>query len=645
MWILFSHRVWETDDEGCKSAMVAIESFNWYKRGATPFSSLGIGIGESTLPFSSVYQTPPPLPEKPSWAYPTTNMNGEIMMPLVIRTAGLEQMDVFGNSLQPSDVAQFADIFHSKRPPEGWVYNCFFDGEGPPGFRWGRECTETATTLSTVWWALPLSGPKSTLPSTTDMTTTTSTISSTSLPQRSTLVPQGKPSVDLQPVCTTCNADPQASDKATTSSAGKLSVPPPGTDSTVPPSKSQERSTTSPPGPPWIQDAPAPPSTLNNSGWSPDQQRPHGPVPPQAHSAFYNLRSEAAYLMVSVIPVLLTTVLSIPIQVFASSLSCMLPFRALGFPGGATAKESLCLSRNPSLLSSQVVSFRFVKQFRDPLPLLSMILGTLSLILVPISSEVLLLEFTSDCGGGRASFLRVCAYGLRKSGGLIRVAEGLLVAMALLVIAIAFLLVRWRSGVTTDPWSIASMASLLTADSEVCRLLRSIPAPTQDNVREHSDVEMRKVLEGVRFRLGSLTTPASDTIPTLGIEVVPISKQDKQPIQLTSRDPPRRQAKPINERRSIFKLSPRIKKDCIRFLALLFTLGLLILILVYENTIAPDTPFEAFMNSQSFGVRILFAIFGIIISTFWNYYFLREPPINYFLPVFPLSLPASQTQI
>ncbi|KAK0712006.1 hypothetical protein B0H67DRAFT_542048 [Lasiosphaeris hirsuta] len=57
-------------------------------------------------------------------------------------------------------------------------------------------------------------------------------------------------------------------------------------------------------------------------------------------------------------------------------------------------------------------------------------------------------------------------------------------------------------------------------------------------------------------------------------------------------------------------------------LALALIAGLLALILYYENT-SLDTPFEAFMDSQSFGVRILFTTFGIAVSGFWDYYFAR----------------------
>lgn len=53
-----------------------------------------------------------------------------------------------------------------------------------------------------------------------------------------------------------------------------------------------------------------------------------------------------------------------------------------------------------------------------------------------------------------------------------------------------------------------------------------------------------------------------------------------------------------------------------------FITGLLILILYYENTIL-DTPFEHFMDSQSYGVRILFTAFGTSVGGFWDYCFSR----------------------
>ncbi|KAM7209936.1 hypothetical protein V8F06_014680, partial [Rhypophila decipiens] len=57
-----------------------------------------------------------------------------------------------------------------------------------------------------------------------------------------------------------------------------------------------------------------------------------------------------------------------------------------------------------------------------------------------------------------------------------------------------------------------------------------------------------------------------------------------------------------------------------RVLALTLITGILIVILYYENTIL-DTPSERFMDSQTFGVRFLFAGLGTGISLFWDWYF------------------------
>lgn len=68
-------------------------------------------------------------------------------------------------------------------------------------------------------------------------------------------------------------------------------------------------------------------------------------------------------------------------------------------------------------------------------------------------------------------------------------------------------------------------------------------------------------------------------------------------------------------------------------------MGILVLILYYENTVYRDSsesPFEAFMDSQQFGVRLLFTTLGSLLSFFWEHLFqpsraLPVPP--------PLSAP------
>ncbi|KAM7202699.1 hypothetical protein V8F33_002625 [Rhypophila sp. PSN 637] len=365
---------------------------------------------------------------------------------------------------------------------------------------------------------------------------------------------------------------------------------------------------------------------------------PGGPIDPSSHAKFFNLRSETDYLMASVVPVLLATLLAIPIQVFITSINSMLPFRALShYPGGATAQNSLLLSRNPSFHSPLVIGVRLLHQFLDPLPLLGFFLGTLSTVLIPISSEVIRLEYTKECTATDEELnihinpltgLQLCAFGLRKSGPLMRATEGLLIGMALLTIAIAYLLVRWRTGVLPEPWSIASMATLLSArGSGLASLLREIPseASYSGKGKERSvNRHIKEALSDKRFRLGFMF-PSQHTSYGIKSTEIPI-KEDDSPITPTTRDPRNRKPQTGCSRWNTLwqkmSMSGTTQDLTLRIVTFIFKIGLLVLILYYELTVAPDTEFERFMNSQGFGVRILFTAFGSGISAFWGYYFL-----------------------
>jgi len=359
--------------------------------------------------------------------------------------------------------------------------------------------------------------------------------------------------------------------------------------------------------------------------------RPAGPITPTTYNNYYNLRSEADYLLVSVVPVLLSTLVLALLQVLITSLNSILPFRALGQQHGTLSEDSLDLTRNPSLLSAPFIAGRFLAGFKDPLPLLSTLLTVVATVLVTLSSDVIRLEVTTDCSQELPEFksrhLQVCAIGLRKSVPVIRVAEGLIVALGILIIAIAILLTRWRSGVAADPWSIASMASMISLDGELHKLLRSIPG-RQPGRKQDIGTHIRRALGGRRYRLGYTTrsdqptTGDTNTSPYgYGIQIVPTSSQDNAPIQLTVRDPPNKKAMNPEKKASLGSSSSWTWELTVRIMALLFTLGLLILILYYENTVGVETGFEFFMNSQTVGVRILFAAFGTTIDAFWNYYF------------------------
>ncbi|KAK3324934.1 hypothetical protein B0H66DRAFT_615234 [Apodospora peruviana] len=354
---------------------------------------------------------------------------------------------------------------------------------------------------------------------------------------------------------------------------------------------------------------------------SPAQASPVGPIPPEAQEAFSNLRTEADYLMASLIPVLLATLLGICIQVFTSSLNTMLPFRLLGREHGAPASDSLCLPRSSWLGASCLTGYRFMRQFGDPLPSLSVLLNILSTVFVPLSTETIRLEFTTiECASGL-----VCAFGMRTSGVPVRAAEALLAAMAVLVISLRFILTRWKTGVAAEPWSIASMAGLLT-DYKLRNILRSV-SPSINGKHHHlRNSQIATALERRRFRLGFLpSTLGSPEHQMYGVQVAPAT-DDGRPIRPTVRDPPAPPHKKEDASRSwkkrFWHIEPATQELSIRTTALILTIGLLVLILYYENTVPiTPTPFETFMDSQSFGVRMLFTAFGTAVSGFWDFYF------------------------
>lgn len=293
----------------------------------------------------------------------------------------------------------------------------------------------------------------------------------------------------------------------------------------------------------------------------------------------------------------------------------------------------------------------------DPLPGLGVVIGVLSMVLIPLSSEVIRLEFASSCdnggggngGGGLGGGLRdengdgdgdgnvwvatggvnrvrVCALGLRKSGVPMRVAEGVLGVMAVLVVVMGGLLLRWRTGVAAEPWSVASMAGFMARGGGLRDVVRGMDGV--GGIRSLRDKRFRLVSDGEDGIYGVVVSDGVDD------DAAAEKREGKQWIRLTV--PKLRERKPVppGENRRWWPLVVTREEHIVHILALIFIGGLLALILYYENT-SFDTPFEAFMDSESFGVRILFTTFGIAVSGFWDYYFAREQntPIHHNKPL------------
>lgn len=363
----------------------------------------------------------------------------------------------------------------------------------------------------------------------------------------------------------------------------------------------------------------------------PHQTNPPTPNLPRPRKQVYVV-SEGTYFIGLFLPTLLTTILSIPVQILDTNIKLMLPFFALARhgPKGATARDSLCLA--PCKVTAPLHSLRCLFKFGELVPILSDLLVLSAAVLTSVASEAVGFRLSGQCTVDR---LRGCIMSVWIFEAPFLVAEGLLLFMAVLVLGLGVLLRRMRSGVAVDPWNVGVVASLL--GDEWMRGILSAIEPTREGGRIGNE-EVVKLLEGKSFSLGWSRLRGSDTrygiIPT-------DNDSDHSDTNKTGRFQSRRARSMAsnfrtldggiqsieNTKKRVTESLPRgFTKRTWNHLAdigfFLLVCGFFILILYYETTTL-DTPFERFFDNQGFGIRFIFAGLGAVISLVWEGIFSR----------------------
>jgi hypothetical protein len=351
----------------------------------------------------------------------------------------------------------------------------------------------------------------------------------------------------------------------------------------------------------------------------------------------------ANYFVVSFLPVFVAILLSILIQTINKNVKTMLPFFALSKVSGALARDSINLV--PGGLVSPLHSIRLLFRFREPVSLLCDVLALLIAILVTISSEAIGIKLYGSCD--TANFAGCTMY-FDVFDGPSRTAEGLMIAIAVIIACIGICLYPIRSGVTSNSWTIASTASLLSR--ETAELLQSI---RQDDERKIiTAAQIAKHLENRKFAFGFYLSERATT--EYGIVVRyrdPLSSStptENDASSLPSKVRLKKDQQKSNRKYFPKKLLQFIIDQGFGMIFLALLCGLLILVVYYDavQLDASNNSFERFIDSQKFGVRSLFAGCGVIISFFWDdifsrtYFLLR---LNYFPPQDLKSMSISST--
>jgi len=307
------------------------------------------------------------------------------------------------------------------------------------------------------------------------------------------------------------------------------------------------------------------------------------------------------YFAGAFLPTVLAVLLVQPLKLIDVNAKLFQPFHALTRPGGASPQASVFLRFYgwPGILT-----FPRAIRLRQPVIIVCEMMVFLAAFLVPIAAESVAVHVQPGCTGG-------CYGDLGVAGVPLRVLEGLMVAIAALLLLLLFLLsgTRWRTGVKQNPWSIAGMASL-GLNEGVRTLLRGVP---RGLARKIEDWEVAQVLEGRTYALKAFRSRELSGVKGYGLVLSGYDDPSRSHL-LTARS--------SEAERKAGEDKMRGKQRIMSFAlltwwgrgALLFVLSSIFIILTYYETTSGDTGFERFMDSQGFGVRFFFTALGVMLG-------------------------------
>lgn len=309
------------------------------------------------------------------------------------------------------------------------------------------------------------------------------------------------------------------------------------------------------------------------------------------------------YILGTFVPTIIAVLVAFPIKLISINARLMQPFHAL-----ATADEMHGSPPEASVFLrfyswSGSLSFPRALRLRQPIIAISDVLVLGAGLLAPLAAEAISVHVADSC--------QVSCYGSLSVSPLpSRVLEGLMAVMTALLLTLIILLsvMRWKTGVSHNPWSIAGIASLCL-DPGMREVMRGIPrgvgGPVDDSV-------ILKALEGRRYAIGSFwTSPDPETSSRgYGITVAGNTEAGKQLLGETARD------------QTVGESFPLTKKTTQPFMLLtwwgrcimLLVFSCVFIILVYYENTSGNTGFEKFMDSQSLSVRFFITAVGVFLG-------------------------------
>lgn len=313
--------------------------------------------------------------------------------------------------------------------------------------------------------------------------------------------------------------------------------------------------------------------------------------------------TDADYFLGKFLPPILAVLLAIPLRIIDHNVQLYQPFYAMNQPTGALGPSSMNLHFDGWV--------GFIKPFSllsqgSPVPFITMLIVWGSALMTPLATEAIGMKIHGRC---KQSVAEGCAIALGVSPMSTHALLALMGLIIVLLCALLFYLRNWETGLYANPWSIAGITSLATN-----RQIR--PSKTSERKIEREMADKRYgfgYFENVHGQNEYGIVLYDDAGQTLRL-------QDGYNTETSSIEAP----PPRRKRRNPFMALGWAWRGC--FIA--FLLGLVTLVLYYHLMPNKQTSFMKFMNGQTFGIRFLFATFGVVLIFGWTALFISVAMIG-----------------
>jgi len=283
------------------------------------------------------------------------------------------------------------------------------------------------------------------------------------------------------------------------------------------------------------------------------------------------------------------------------------PFQSLARDGGASGAESLAMQY--AGIMAFITPMTTMLQ-GHPVPFITTMMVLCASFIVPLATEAIGLKLHGTCYTNTAN--KDCGPSLGISIMPANALIGLIAIIVIMLLLVLFFSARWPTGVNANPWSIAGIASLA--------------GNPQVRVHQSSPQAIKKAVSEKQYGLGYYQNAFGQE--EYGLVLTDESGRGLQDPSDINTDMDGFDGG-TSGRVGSTKLLPFIPlRFPWRIAFILIQLGVLIFIIYYyvyyNNRVSDGGHLWAFMTSNAFGVRFVFAVIGVIIAFGWQSFFLSE---------------------